>query len=177
MSHYYGDFRAGQTVRIPFNTVVYASGAPVTLTSGAVTVAKNGSDVTPSGGVTLTTDKGTVTGRHEVVIATATDSSVFTAGAEYEVRLSAGTASGVSLVGQILGTFSLANRDFDRADVDGYTPRQALAFCLSAAGGRLSGAGTGTIYLAAANDAGTVRITSTPDSYGNRTTVTLNPPI
>jgi len=107
---YMGDFAAGATVRMRFNTV-NTSGVPTTLTSGAVTISKDGSDVTPSGGVTLTADVGSVTGRHHVVIVTATDATTFTAGSEYAVRLSGSSAvGGVSVVGIVVGEFSIQNR-------------------------------------------------------------------
>lgn len=110
MSRYYGDFRAGQVVRCRFNTV-NASGAPTTLTAGAVVVSRDGADVTPSGGVTLTTDAGGVTGRHAVVIDLSVDPSVFTAGSDYAVRLSGSSAVGaVSVAGAVVGEWSVANR-------------------------------------------------------------------
>lgn len=110
MSRYYGDFLISKTVRCRFNTV-NSSGVPTTLTSGAVTVSKDGSDVTPSGGVNLTTDQGTVTGRHVVVIDMSVDPTTFTAGSEYSVRLSGSSAvGGTSVVGTIVGEWSTQNR-------------------------------------------------------------------
>lgn len=111
MSKHYGDFAAGQTVRIEFNTAAPTTGAPVTLTSGSLQVVKDGSNVTPSGGVTLTTDAGSVTGRHTVVITTATDATTFSAGSEYSIRLAGSSAvAGVSVLGRLVGSFSIANR-------------------------------------------------------------------
>ncbi len=111
MANFYGDFRAGRTVRIRFNTTSFTTGAPTTLSAGAVIVSKDGTDVTPSGGMTLTVDVGSVTGRHHVVIDTSVDPTTFTAGSEYAVRLS-GTANvgGTSVVGIVVGEFAIANR-------------------------------------------------------------------
>jgi len=110
MSGYYGDFAAGKTVRCRFNTVSSA-GVPTSLSAGAVIVSKDGADVTPSGGVTLTADVGAVTGRNHVVIDMSVDAATFTAGSEYAVRLS-GTANvgGTSVVGIVVGEWSVANR-------------------------------------------------------------------
>jgi hypothetical protein len=107
---YYGDFGAGKTVRCRFNTV-NASGVPTTLSAGAVIVMKDGTDVTPSGGVTLAADVGAVVGRNHVIIDMSVDPATFTAGSEYAVRLS-GTAnvSGTGVVGIVVGEWSVANR-------------------------------------------------------------------
>jgi hypothetical protein len=110
MSRYYGDFLPAKTIRIGFNTV-NASGTLTALSSGAVMVSKDGVDVTPSGGVTLTASVGSVTGYNTVVVDTSVDTTTFTAGSEYAVRLSGSSAVGGSSVsGVVVGEFSLANR-------------------------------------------------------------------
>lgn len=110
MSRYFGDLRRGQTIRLPFNTV-NGSNAPTTLSSGAVQVLKDGNVVTPSGGVTLTVDLGSVTGSHVVIIDTSVDTSVFTAGSNYSVRISGSSnVAGTSVVGIYVGAFSIENR-------------------------------------------------------------------
>lgn len=107
---YYDNFALGKTVRVRFNTVS-TSGVPTTLTAGAVTVSKDGADVTPSGGVTLTVDVGGVTGRHHVVIDMSVDTATFTAASEYAVRLSGSSAvAGTSVVGIVVGEWSVQNR-------------------------------------------------------------------
>ena len=110
MSNYYGDFLVSKTVRCRFNTV-NSSGVPTSLSSGAVTVTKDGTDVIPNGGVTLATDVGAVTGRNHVVIDMSADTSAFTAGSEYAVRLSGSSAvSGTSVAGIVVGEWSVENR-------------------------------------------------------------------
>jgi hypothetical protein len=110
VSKYYGDFLVSKTVRCRFNTV-NTSGVPTSLSSGAVAVSKDGADVTPSGGVTLSTDVGSVTGRNHVTIDMSVDTTTFTAGSEYSVRLSGSSAvSGTSVVGSIVGEWSVENR-------------------------------------------------------------------
>ena len=56
----------------------------------------------------------------------------------------------------------------------GITVRQALKIIASALSGVLSGAGTSTVTIKAANNSGTTRVTATVDGSGNRSAVTLN---
>jgi hypothetical protein len=110
MSKYYGDFLTSKTVRCRFNSID-ATGAPASLSSGAVITTKDGADATPSGGVTLSSDVGGVTGRNHVVIDMSVDTATFTAGAEYSVRLSGSSnVGGTSVVGIVVGEWSVENR-------------------------------------------------------------------
>jgi uncharacterized protein YodC (DUF2158 family) len=58
-------------------------------------------------------------------------------------------------------------------DADGFTLEQVLKLCLAALAGKLSGAGTTTVTIRAADDSKD-RITATVDGDGNRTAVTLD---
>lgn len=58
-------------------------------------------------------------------------------------------------------------------DIDGYTLEQTLKICLAALAGKISGAGTTSIVIRAADDSKD-RITATVTSRGNRTVVTLD---
>jgi hypothetical protein len=181
MPGYYGDYAAAKTVRCRFNTV-NSSGVPTSLSAGAVTVTKDGADVTPSGGVALTADVGSVVGRNHVVIDMSVDPATFTAGAEYSVRLS-GTANvgGTSVVGIVVGEWSVANRALGAAGLDaiiietGLNARQALALIAAASAGADSGLDTGSIVIKGAGVA-TTRITATGDASGNRSSMVLTPP-
>jgi len=108
MPDYLGDFAVTQTVSCRFTTED-ATGAPITLagTPSARVRKGSGSGSTITAGVSLTVD--VVTGQH-VVDVDLTGSGSFTAGAEYAIELSAGTVSGVSVVGKVVGLFSIANR-------------------------------------------------------------------
>lgn len=183
MSKYYGDFLAGRVVRASFNTTG-STAAPGSLASGAVAVRKDGVDVTPSGGVTLTADASSVVGLNELVIDTSVDPATFAAGSDYSVRLSGSSnVGGTSVVGVVVCEFSIQHRPallaaagLDAVAVEsGVNARQALSPILAAAAGVLSGAGTGTIVVKGGNVA-TTRITSTSDVLGNRLTSTLNLP-
>lgn len=173
MSKYYGNFRTGQTVRIRFNTTSTA-GLPTTLSAGAVLVSKDGSDVTPSGGVTLTVDVGSVPGRHHVVIDTSVDPTTFTSGSEYAVRLS-GTSNvgGTSQVGIVVGEFSILNR---ATALDGVvegttTLAQSARGWNAALLAKSSGLDVGAPKYRDLADTKN-RIDSVSDNLGNRTTVT-----
>lgn len=67
----------------------------------------------------------------------------------------------------------IKNAIFAGGSIDGYTLEQSQRLILSAAVGKVSGGGTGTIVVRAANDSKD-RITATGDSNGNRFTVTLD---
>ncbi len=72
--------------------------------------------------------------------------------------------------------YVLAAAGLDTIAVEsGVNVRQALSPILAAAGGVLSGAGTGTIVIKGGGVA-TTRILATTDSFGNRPVVTLFPP-
>jgi hypothetical protein len=110
MNNYHGDILPARTIRIGFNTV-NTSGVPTTLAgTPTVLVSRSGTDVTPSGGVTLSVDVGSVVGRHSVILDTSIDAAAFAASNDFGVRLGAGTVGGVSVVGAIVGSFSILNR-------------------------------------------------------------------
>ena len=77
-----------------------------------------------------------VAGRHEVSIDTSADTTNFTPGSEYSVRLTAGTADSVSLIGVIVGEWSIANRTVgsiaaNAMDVPTMTPDLSALLCRS----------------------------------------------
>lgn len=73
----------------------------------------------------------------------------------------------------------LSPQGFDGINVEpnaGINPRQALSILAAAIGGKLTGNGTGTVTIYAANDNTTVRIVVTNDVNNNRTTMALTLP-
>lgn len=58
-------------------------------------------------------------------------------------------------------------------DIDGYNIEETLKLCLAVLAGKISGAGTTTIVIRAADDSKN-RITATVDSDGNRSSVSLD---
>lgn len=107
MAAYYGDFARLENVTIRFDTT-NASGAMVTLagTPSAQVRKGNASGTTSTAGVTLTVD--VVTGQHCVDVFLS--DAFYAIGEEYTVELAAGTVDGVSVVGRVLGSFSIVNR-------------------------------------------------------------------
>jgi hypothetical protein len=75
------------------------------------------------------------------------------------------------------GDVSLGLNGMDRVTVEtGLNARQALSIIAASVAGELSGAGTNTIDIQAANNNATQRIGAGCDSLGNRNSVTLNIP-
>jgi len=75
------------------------------------------------------------------------------------------------------GRIDLKSTGLDQVVIEtGLTAKQALSVIGSALAGVLSGAGTTSIIIKAANDNATTRITATVDANGNRSVVTVSPP-
>ena len=109
MSKYYGDFLPGQTVRIPINSGDAAG--PATLSgSPAAAVYKDGGTTEVTTGVSVSVDFDGKTGLNFVVVDLSSDESVYTPGSDYTVILTAGTVGGISVVGEVAGSFSVQNR-------------------------------------------------------------------
>lgn len=106
---YLGDFATASTVVVRFNTED-ATGAPVTLGgTPAVSVYKN-STTQSTAGVTLTVDYDSTTGLQHVAIDTSADGTFYAAGNTFDVVITTGTVNGISAVGSVVGSFSLAQR-------------------------------------------------------------------
>jgi hypothetical protein len=97
------------------------------------------------------------------------------------VEYVAGDVNG-NIAGNLLGTLTatertaIANSLLDQANgiETGITMRNALKLMVAALAGELSGGGTTTITIKAANDNATTRITATVDASGNRSAITFN---
>jgi hypothetical protein len=109
VSKFVGDFAPSSVVRIGFNTND-AEGAPITLSGGVLAVHKDGGLTQSTAGVTLTTDFDGLTGYHVANIDTSAD-AFYASGSDYRVYLTAGTVDGTSVVGALIGAFSIANRN------------------------------------------------------------------
>ena len=114
---YRGDIRLGDTIHIKFSTVG-TTGAPTTLAGTPSISVYPGSSTTqlgpatvasPANGITFTVDFDSVTGFHNVTIVASSGNGYATA-TNYEVMLSAGTVGGTSVVGYVVGSFSIENR-------------------------------------------------------------------
>ncbi len=109
MSKWLGDYTAGKIVFCPFTTID-GNGAPTTLAgSPAILVYKDdGTTESASTGITLTPDFDGRLGMNMVKIDTSADGAFYVTGHEFHVTITTGTVAGVSVVGYIVGHFSLA---------------------------------------------------------------------
>jgi hypothetical protein len=99
-------------------TTVTTAGVPVTLAgSPAISVYKANGTTQSTTGVTLTVDFDGVTGLHHVRIDTSADGTFYAAAADFQVVITTGTVSAASVVGYVIGAFSLSNRLVDSAGV------------------------------------------------------------
>lgn len=114
---YHGDFALESTLDIKFTTLTFASGAPITLAGSPVVSAYPGNSTTQlTAGITLTVDFDGVTGLHNVrVVATAANG--YLTATNYTLVLTAGTVGGTSVVGYVVGSFSIEARSALRPTV------------------------------------------------------------
>src|SRR3990172_2799322 len=114
---FHGDIRLGDTIDIKFTTRSFSTGAPTTLAGTPVISAYPGNSVTQlTAGITLTVDFDAVTGLHNVrVVATAANG--YAAATNYALVITTGTVGGVSVVGEVVGSFSISARSALRPTV------------------------------------------------------------
>ncbi|HXG17180.1 MAG TPA: hypothetical protein VNK50_13090 [Calidithermus sp.] len=112
-----GDVRLGDTVTLKFTTRSFTTGAPASLTGGAVAVYPDASLTELTAGVTLTADFDGRTGLNHVSIV-ASAGNGFAAGSTYHVVLTAGTVGGVSVAGEVVGAFSIEARQIAQTAAD-----------------------------------------------------------
>jgi hypothetical protein len=109
---YLGDLAANQIFDFKFTTRT-TTGAPTTL-AGTPTLAvyKDNSTTEITAGITLTADFDARTGLNHVRIDLSASAS-YVAGEDYSVVITAGTVGGTSVVGEVVGNFSVENRGKD----------------------------------------------------------------
>jgi hypothetical protein len=116
MTIYHGDIKEDEPISWDFNTNSTAS-VPITL-AGTPTLAvyKDGGLTQSTAGLTITVDFDSVTGLHHVAVVT-TD-AFYVTGSDYSVVLAAGTVDSVSVVGVVVGSFSIENRSVAAVKTD-----------------------------------------------------------
>lgn len=108
MNGYIGDIRLGDTIDVKFTTV-NTSGVPTTLAGSPVISAYPGNSTTEvTAGITLTVDFDSRTGMHNVRVV-ASNGNGYAAG-NYYLVITTGTVSGSSVVGYVIGAFSIESR-------------------------------------------------------------------
>ena len=107
--NYLGDFRLGDTFDTKFCTVS-TTGAPTTLAGTPVVSAYVGNSLTQlTAGITLTVDFDAVTGLHNVRVV-ATSGNGYATASNYQLVITTGTVGGTSVVGYVIGEFSIEAR-------------------------------------------------------------------
>ncbi len=106
---YLGDITLGDTLDFKFSTVG-TTGAPTTLAGTPVVSAYVGNSTTQiTAGITLTVDFDAVTGLHSVRVV-ASGANGFAAQTNVDLVITTGTVGGTSVVGYVIGSFSIENR-------------------------------------------------------------------
>jgi len=109
-SPYLGDITLGDTLDLKFSTVG-TTGAPTTLAGTPAISAYVGLDVGAriTAGITLSVDFDGVTGLHNVRVV-ASGANGYAAQTNVDLVITAGTVGGTSVVGYVVGSFSIENR-------------------------------------------------------------------
>lgn len=108
--NYLGDIRLGDTLDFKFTSRSFTTGAPTTLAGTPVISAYVGNSVTEiTAGITLTVDFDARTGLNNVRVV-ATGGNGFATASNYQLVITTGTVGGVSVVGEVIGTFSIEAR-------------------------------------------------------------------
>lgn len=101
------DYALGTTFDLKFTTRSFTTGAPTTLAGTPVISAYPDNSTTEiTAGITLTVDFDSRTGMHNVRVV-ATSGNGYASGSNYALVITTGTVGGVSVVGEVIGEFSL----------------------------------------------------------------------
>ena len=107
---YLGDFAAGATVWGYFNTRD-TDAVPITLAgTPAIRVYRDDGTTEDDSGITLTVDFDSRTGLHNYKIDMSTDATFYAAAHDFAVVITSGTVDSVSVVGSVVGRYSIRNR-------------------------------------------------------------------
>jgi hypothetical protein len=118
---YRGDIALGATIDVKFTTRRFSTGAPHTLAgSPAVAAYVDNGTTEITAGITLSVDFDSRTGLNNVRVV-ATSGNGFAAGTNVDLVITAGTVDSVSVVGEVIGSFSIENRSALRPTTAGRT--------------------------------------------------------
>ena len=102
-----GDYQLGDTIYIPFTSRAFATGIPTVLAGSPVVTGNRDASVTQfTTGITLTVSHDSIVGKNLITVV-ATGANAYVAGETYTLYLSAGTVATVSVVGEVVGHFTL----------------------------------------------------------------------
>ncbi len=118
---YRGDIALGQTFDFKFTSRAFATGVPTTLAGSPVLSAYVGNSTTEiTAGITLSVDFDGRTGTNNVRVV-ASSGNGFAAQTDVDIVITTGTVGGTSVVGEVVGSFSIENRTALRPTVAGRT--------------------------------------------------------
>jgi hypothetical protein len=101
------DITLGDTFYHFFTTRAFATGVPTQLAGSPVLSVLEENNVTPiTAGVSVSVDRASVTGLNQATIV-ATGGNGYEAGKSYAIYVSTGTVGGVSVVGEVVGEFTI----------------------------------------------------------------------
>ncbi len=118
-----GDIALSQILYFHFTTRQYSTGAPITSAATVISVYKDDNTTQSTAGITTTflTGFDSVVGLVSVKIDTSQDGTFYAAGHDFSVVITTGTADSVSIVGEVIGYFSIQNRSALRPTTAGRT--------------------------------------------------------
>lgn len=118
---YIGDYALGETIYVPFTTRRFSTGAPHQLAgTPAVSAYVDAGTTEITAGITLGVDHDSRTGLNMLTIV-ATSGNGFAAGTDVALVITAGTVDSVSVVGEVVASFSIENRSALRPTTAGRT--------------------------------------------------------
>lgn len=107
---YRGDIRLGDTIDVKFTTRRFSTGAPFTLAGTPAVSAYVGNSTTEiTAGITLSVDFDSRTGLNNVRVV-ASSGNGFATATNVDLVITTGTVDSVSVVGEVIGSFSIENR-------------------------------------------------------------------
>ncbi len=118
-----GDIALSQVLYFHFTTRQFSTGAPITSSGLVLSVYKDDSVTQSTAGITTTFTTGFdgVVGLVSVKIDTSADGTFYAAGHDFSVVITTGTSDSVSIVGEVVGYFSIQNRSAIRPTTSGRT--------------------------------------------------------
>ena len=157
---------------LPANVVTWLASAPAALTtSGYVQTALQRWLTDNAGG----TPNALATGRVDASVGAYPGNTAQTGDSFARIGAAGAGLTAVALTSAERTAIANALLDLTDGIETGVTPRYSLMFIAAGIAGILAGADTDTVTIDAIGNAGTTRIVSTVDAFGNRSAVTLTP--
>jgi len=101
------DYTVADTIHFMFTTRRFSTGAPFAIAAGVVSAYENESLTQITAGITLGADHDGVTGLNLVTVV-ASGANGFEAGKDYHLVITTGTVDSISVVGEVVGRFTLS---------------------------------------------------------------------